>query len=41
MPTMPKLQPDAAVNWAITGKLIDQFPAAAVVINCPPFKGDK
>jgi hypothetical protein len=28
-----------AVNGSMTGLMIDQFPMAAVVVNCPPFKG--
>jgi hypothetical protein len=34
-----KLRPSAVVNWSIPVQLIDQFPAAVVVINCPPFRG--
>jgi hypothetical protein len=28
-----------ATNWLMTGQLIDQFPAAVVVVNGPPFRG--
>jgi hypothetical protein len=38
MQPMPKLQPSAVVNWSIPGQLIDQFPAAMVVINSLPFR---
>lgn len=31
--------PEAVVNWSIHGQLIDQFPAAVVVVNRPPFRG--
>jgi len=34
-----KLLLSAVVNWSISRQLIDQFPAAVVVINCPPFRG--
>ena len=39
MQPTPALQLSTAVNWSIAGQLIDQFPAAVVVINCPPFRG--
>jgi hypothetical protein len=35
----PHTQPSAMVNWSIPLQLIDQFPTAGVVINCPPFRG--
>jgi hypothetical protein len=28
-----------AVNGSMMRSMIDQFPMAAVVVNCPPFKG--
>jgi hypothetical protein len=34
-----KSPPNRAVNWPIPGQLIDQFPAAVVVVNGPPLKG--
>jgi hypothetical protein len=33
------LQPSVVVNWSIPGQLIDQFPAAVMVINSLPFRG--
>src|ERR1700722_1552995 len=39
MHPIPKPQLSPVVNWSIPGRLIDQFPAAVVVINCPPFRG--
>jgi hypothetical protein len=31
---------DAVINWSIPGQLVDQFPAAVVVVNwCPPLGG--
>jgi hypothetical protein len=39
MRLIPKPQPSPVVNWSIPRQLIDQFPAAVVVINCPPFRG--
>ena len=39
MQPIPKLQPSAVVNWSIPGQLIDQFPAAVVVINSLPLRG--
>ena len=39
MQSTRKLLLSAVVNWSIPGQLIDQFPAAVVVINCPPFRG--
>ena len=34
-----KRQGNMVVNWSIPGQLIDQFPAAVVVVNWPPFRG--
>jgi hypothetical protein len=31
--------PSPVVNWSILGQLIDQLPAAVVVVNGPPFRG--
>jgi len=39
MQPAPKPQRSAVVNWSIHGQLIDQFPAAVVVVNWPPFRG--
>jgi hypothetical protein len=39
MKPAPKMPHSAVVNWSIAVQLIDQFPAAGVVINCPPFRG--
>jgi hypothetical protein len=39
MQPTPALQLSTAVNWSIAGQLIDQFPAAVVVINSLPFRG--
>jgi hypothetical protein len=39
MQPAPKRQPNMVVNWSIPGQLIDQFPAAVVVINGPPLRG--
>jgi hypothetical protein len=39
MQPAPKRQLSAVVNWLIAGQLIDQFPAAVVVVNWPPFRG--
>jgi hypothetical protein len=39
MQPIPARQLSAAVNWSIPGQLIDQFPAAMVVINSLPFRG--
>jgi hypothetical protein len=39
MPPVTSLPLEPAVNWAMSGELIDQFPAAVVVVNCPPFRG--
>jgi hypothetical protein len=36
---IPKPQLSPVVNWSIHDHLNDQFPAAVVVINCPPFRG--
>jgi hypothetical protein len=30
---------DAVINWSIPGQLVDQFPAAVVVVKWPPFRG--
>jgi hypothetical protein len=35
----PKRQRSSVVNWSIPGQLIDQSPAAVVVVNWPPFRG--
>jgi hypothetical protein len=35
----PMPQPSPVVNWSIPNQLIDQFPAAVVVINSLPFRG--
>jgi hypothetical protein len=32
-------QHSPVVNWSIPGQLIDQFPAAVVVVNGPPLRG--
>jgi hypothetical protein len=32
-------QPSVVVKWSIPGQLIDQFPAAVVVINSLPLRG--
>jgi hypothetical protein len=34
-----KSLPNAVVNWSIPGQLIDQIPAAVVVVNGPPLRG--
>ena len=39
MHPIPKPQPSPVVNWSIPDQLIDQFPAAVVVINSSPFRG--
>jgi hypothetical protein len=39
MQPIQALQPNPVVNWSIPGQLIDQSPAAAVVINSLPFRG--
>jgi hypothetical protein len=39
MQPAPKRQRSAVVNWSIPGQSIDQFPAAVVVVNWPPFRG--
>jgi hypothetical protein len=39
MQPVPKRQRNAVVNWSMPGQLIDQFPAAVVVVNGPPFRG--
>ena len=39
MQPIPKSQLRDAGNWSIPDQLIDQFPAAVVVVNCPPFRG--
>jgi hypothetical protein len=39
MHPIPKPQLSPLVNWSIHDHLNDQFPAAVVVINCPPFRG--
>jgi hypothetical protein len=35
----PNRQRSVVVNWSIAGQLINQFPAAVVVVNWPPFRG--
>jgi hypothetical protein len=39
MQPAPNRQRSAVVNWSIAGQLINQFPAAVVVVNWPPFRG--
>lgn len=39
MQPIPNRQTSPAVNWSIPGQSIDQFPAAVVVLNGPPFRG--
>jgi hypothetical protein len=39
MQPAPKRPRSSVVNWSIPGQLVDQFPMAAVVVNCPPLGG--
>jgi hypothetical protein len=39
MQPIPNPQHSAVINCSIPVQLIDQFPAAVVVINCPPLRG--
>jgi hypothetical protein len=39
MQPTPQSRPRPSVNWSILGQLIDQLPAAVVVVNGPPFRG--
>jgi hypothetical protein len=39
MQPIPQSRPRLAVNRSFLGQLIDQLPAAVVVVNGPPFRG--